>query len=146
VRLLLALRLSVFTSRPARAPIADDNLKRPAMASDTEGMSGAFDLFDASLAVIVVVIVAVIVRAVRLTNASIVTGSQNLHLRNPDAARSLGNRIRERQLPCPQCGDEMFALLGTANRYKCDACDAAFEGPPHMSVGNPASTGLTGPG
>jgi hypothetical protein len=108
-------------------------------------MSGAFDLFYAVLAVIVVVIVAVIVRAVRLTNASIATASQNLHLRNPDAARSLGDRIRERELPCPQRGDEMFARLNTENRYQCDACDADFEGPPHIQS-NPGSTGLTGPG
>jgi ribosomal protein S27AE len=93
-------------------------------------MSGAFDLFFVLLAVLVVVIIAFVVRAVRLTNASIATASRLVNLTNPDAVRSLVDRIRERESTCPRCGAETFALLGTENRYKCDLCNLDFEGPP----------------
>jgi len=104
----------------------------PVKASDTASMLGVFDLFYVSLAVIVVVIIAFIVRAVRLTNASLATASYHLNLTNPDVARSLVDQIRRRELPCPRCGHDTFALLGTENRYKCDTCDFDFEGPAHI--------------
>jgi ribosomal protein S27AE len=95
-------------------------------------MSGTFDLFFVLLAVLVVVIIAFIVRAVRLTNASIANASRHVNLTNPDVARSLVDRIRQREVPCPRCGGGTFALLGTENRYRCDLCHLDFEGPPHI--------------
>jgi ribosomal protein L37AE/L43A len=83
---------------------------------------------------IVVVIIAFIVRAVRLTNAAVTAASQDLHLSNPDAARSLVDRTREREVPCPRCGNDTSLRLGPENRYKCDTCDLDFEGPAAFRV------------
>lgn len=95
-------------------------------------MLGAVTLFYVSLAVLVVVITVFIVRAVRLTHASLASASHHLNLTNPDIARSLADQIRGRELPCPRCGHDTFALLGTENRYTCDSCDFDFEGPAHI--------------
>jgi len=88
---------------------------------------------------IAVVIVAFIARAVRLTNASIALASRRVDLTNPDVARLVASALRERELPCPQCGQETFALLGVEHRYKCDSCNFEFEGPAHIPDANPTS-------
>ena len=95
-------------------------------------MIGAFDLFYLSLAVIVVAIAAFIVRAVRLTKASLAAASRHVDLTNQDVTRSLVEQIRGRELSCPRCGHDAFALLGTVHRYKCDICNSEFEGPAHI--------------
>ena len=84
-------------------------------------------------------IVAFIVRAMRLTNASIALASRRVDLTNPDVARSVASALGERELPCPQCGQETFALLGVEHRYKCDGCNLEFDGPPHIPDANPRS-------
>jgi ribosomal protein S27AE len=106
-------------------------------ACDTVSMLMEVDLFHVSLAALVVVIVAFIVRAVRLTNASISTASRHVNLTNPDTARSLVDRMRERELPCPRCGHDTFAQLGTGNRYTCHTCHFDFEGPAHIPGSSP---------
>ena len=98
---------------------------------------GALDLFYVSLALIVVVIAAFIVRAVRLTNASLALASRQVNLTNPDAARAVVDQIRGREVLCPQCGGQTFALLGTENRYQCESCEFAFEGPEHIPGSSP---------
>jgi ribosomal protein S27AE len=95
------------------------------------------DLFYVSLALLVVAIVAFIVRAVRLTNASLSAASRHMDLTNPDVARSVVDRMRERELPCPRCGRDTFAQLGTGNRYRCHTCHVDFEGPPHIPGSSP---------
>ena len=88
---------------------------------------------------IALAIVAFIVRAVRLTNVSIALASRRVDLTNPDVARLVASALREREFPCPQCGEETFALLGVEHRYKCDGCNIEFEGPAHIPDANPTS-------
>jgi formamidopyrimidine-DNA glycosylase len=89
-------------------------------------------LFYVALGLIVTVIAAFIARAVRLTQASLRTASRHVDLTNPDVARSVADEIRRREVPCPQCGGETFALLGTGNRYEREICHLTFIGPPHI--------------
>jgi hypothetical protein len=108
------------------------SIQDPITSADTIIVPGAFDLFYLLLVAPVVIIVAFIVRAVRLTNASIATASRHVNLTNPDVATSVIDQMRGRELPCPQCGGETFALLGTGNRYTCEVCHVEFEGPAHI--------------
>ena len=112
-------------------------VKRLIKASDTASMLGLFNLFSVFLAVLVVVIIAFIVRAVRLTNASLATAARHLNLTTPDVARSLVDQIRAREVPCPRCGHDTFARLGTENRYRCDTCHFDFGGPAHIPGSSP---------
>lgn len=95
-------------------------------------MPGQIDVVYVLAAVIAAVVVTFIVRAVRLTNASITTASRHVNLANPDAARSVAEQIRRREVPCPRCGCDTFALLGTGTRYQCETCAFEFEGPAHI--------------
>ena len=104
-------------------------------------MLGALDLFYVTLGLIVVTIAAFIVRAVRLTNASLARASRHVNLTNPDVATSVVDQIRRSELLCPRCGGQMFALLGTENRYQCESCHFDFTGPPHV----PGSSSRDGP-
>jgi hypothetical protein len=92
----------------------------------------AVDGFWVLVALIAVAIVAVIVRAVRLTNASMAEGFPRVDSHNARAAWALVNQIRGRDLPCPRCGQDSLALLGTGNRYQCDSCAFEFDGPAHI--------------
>jgi hypothetical protein len=91
--------------------------------------------FDIALAVLIVAIVFFIVKAVRQTRAQI-----DHHLRGTDPrrrdeiARDLAARVREQgdRVRCVRCGGSTFMLLGTENQYRCESCDATFEGPPHL--------------
>jgi hypothetical protein len=95
-------------------------------------MAGDLALFYVALGLTVTVIVAFIVRAVRLTQASLRTASRHVDLTNPDVATSVTNEIRRREVPCPRCGGETFALLGTGNRYECEICRFTLTGPAHI--------------
>jgi DNA-directed RNA polymerase subunit RPC12/RpoP len=90
------------------------------------------DLVYVAAGAMALAVVAFIVRAVRLTNASIASASRRVDLTNPDVARSVIRALDERDVPCPRCGHETFALLGTETRYKCDSCNFEFDGPPHI--------------
>jgi predicted RNA-binding Zn-ribbon protein involved in translation (DUF1610 family) len=114
-------------------------MKRAVTTSDTGNMFDSFDLLWVVLAILVAVIVAFIVRAVRLTRAKLATASRHLNLSNPDVARSVVDRMRGQELPCPRCGQETFARLGTENRHTCDACGGDFEGPAHIAASPPHS-------
>ena len=88
------------------------------------------DWFNIVLAVMVIVIVGFIVRAVRKTKAEIDKGlGPAPSERNMERAIM---EIHERDVECPRCGSQTFAMLGTDNRYKCDACNYEFEGAPHI--------------
>ena len=100
-------------------------------------MLGALDLFNLSLALIVVAIAVFIIRAVRLTSASVALASREVNITNPDVARAVVDHVRGREVLCPRCGGQTFVLLGTENRYRCEICDFAFEGPAHIPGSSP---------
>jgi ribosomal protein S27AE len=95
-------------------------------------MPGDLVLFYVALGLIVTMIAVFIVGAVRLTQASLSAASRHVDLTNPDVARSVADEIRRREVPCPQCGGETFALLGTGNRYECEICHLTLTGPAHI--------------
>ena len=88
------------------------------------------DWFNIILGIMVVVIVGFIVNAVRKTNAEIHKKMGPL----PDGwkMKKAVEEIRKRDIPCPRCGKQTFAMLGTQNRYKCDICHYEFEGAEHI--------------
>jgi ribosomal protein S27AE len=112
-------------------------LKSRAQAVEIEGMPGDLALFYVALGLMVTVIAAFIARAVRLTQASLRTASRHVDLTNPDVARSVADEIRRREIPCPRCGGETFALLGTGNRYECEICHLTLTGPAHIPGSSP---------
>lgn len=93
------------------------------------------DAFTAVFLVIIAAVVAVIVKAVRQTRGQI---GRHLQATDPqrrdEIARDLASRIREEadRVRCVRCGGPTFMLLGTETSYKCEACDATFEGPAHL--------------
>jgi DNA-directed RNA polymerase subunit RPC12/RpoP len=82
------------------------------------------------LGIMVAAIVGFIVKAVRMTNAEIHKKMGPL----PDEwkMKKAIEEIRKRDISCPRCGKQTFAMLGTQNRYKCDTCNHEFEGPDHI--------------
>jgi transposase-like protein len=88
------------------------------------------DWFYIVLGIMVVVIVVFIVNAIRMTNAEIHKKLGPL----PDEwkMKKVVEEIRKRDVPCPRCGKQTFAMLGTQNRYKCDVCNYEFEGVEHI--------------
>jgi hypothetical protein len=109
---------------------ATARFKRSVAAFDNPSM--ALDGFWVLVVLIAAAIVAVIVRAVRLTNASIADGSPRVGLQTAEAARSLVHEVRGRDVRCPRCRQDTFALLSTSHRYKCDSCAFEFDGPTHI--------------
>jgi ribosomal protein L37AE/L43A len=87
------------------------------------------DLFNIVLIVIVLAIIGFIVYAVRRTMAQI--GKSGV---SGEKARDLAKQIRERDVRCPRCNRQSFALLGTGNQWKCESCNHEFEGPDHMPM------------
>jgi tRNA(Ile2) C34 agmatinyltransferase TiaS len=55
-----------------------------------------------------------------------------VNLDDEAVARSVVDRLRERDVRCPRCGGETIALIGTSRRYRCEDCGAAFDGAPHV--------------
>jgi tRNA(Ile2) C34 agmatinyltransferase TiaS len=92
------------------------------------------DLFNLSILALIVTIVVFIVRAIRLTNASIEKAGRDIPLSRPDVVRRVAEEIRSRDVRCPRCGQTTYAMLGTANRYRCEdeICYLEFEGPAHF--------------
>jgi hypothetical protein len=93
------------------------------------------DAFTLSLAAIVGAAALLIVRAVRQTRAQIDRHLQGTDpRRRQDIARDLAARIREQaeRVKCVHCGGPSIMLLGTVTRYRCEACESIFDGPPHM--------------
>lgn len=88
-------------------------------------------LFSLSIAAVVVAILAVFVRAVVATNASIQKSGLG---GRPDAAQRTIAQIRGRDVRCPRCGGQGFALLGRDRRWMCEGeqCRTEFEGPEHL--------------
>ncbi|GEM_PF-2980753 len=88
------------------------------------------DWYYIILGMMVVVIVGFIVKAVRMTNAEIYKkmGPMPSEWRMKKAIEE----ISKRDIQCPRCGKQTFAMLGTKNRYKCDICNYEFEGAEHI--------------
>lgn len=95
-------------------------------------MADGVDLLTLSIVAIAIVIGVMIVRAVRATNASIAAASRRMNLENEQTVRAVAERLGAPNLPCPRCGGETFALVGSSSRYMCEDCDAEFEGDPHF--------------
>jgi ribosomal protein S27AE len=88
------------------------------------------DWFNITLAILVVTIAGFIMKAIRQTQAEIDKG-----LGPAPGERRMKKAIEEitqRDIRCPRCGNEAFAMLGTGNRYKCDSCHFEFEGAEHI--------------
>jgi DNA-directed RNA polymerase subunit RPC12/RpoP len=92
------------------------------------------DWFNIILGIMVVAIVGFIVYAIRKTKAEIYRGL------GPEPGerrmKQVIKEIRERDIRCPHCGRQSFAMLGTGNRYKCDTCHHEFEDVDHIPESN----------
>lgn len=96
-------------------------------------MPDAFSaFFYGAIGALAVAIAVSVARAVRLTKAAMAESGADPNRMSGEAAERLVERIRNLQVPCPICGGESFALLGTGNRHKCESCDHEFTGPAHV--------------
>lgn len=77
-----------------------------------------------------IAIVVFIISVVRKTKAQIEKGLDPAPSeRNMEKAIK---EIRERDVECPRCRRQTFAMLGKENSYKCDSCNYEFEGKTHI--------------
>jgi ribosomal protein L37AE/L43A len=92
------------------------------------------DWFNIILAVMVISIVLFIVNAIKKTKADIDNRfKRTTPTERERAMKKLVEEIRGRDIRCSRCGEQAFALLGTGNKYKCEACNHVFDGPEHIS-------------
>jgi ribosomal protein L37AE/L43A len=91
-------------------------------------------LFYLLVAVPLLVIVGMIVRAIRLTNATISKSGLGGMSSSPAATASAIDHMRSRDIRCPRCGAQAFAMLGKDRRWMCeiDSCRFEFPGPAHV--------------
>ncbi len=88
------------------------------------------DWFNIILGIMVVVIVGFIVNAVRKTNDEI--HKKMGPLPSEWRTKKTIKEIRKRDIPCPRCGKQTSAMLGTESKYKCDTCNYESEGVEHI--------------
>jgi ribosomal protein S27E len=93
------------------------------------------DVFTIVLGLLIGGIAFAIVQAIRVTRRQIDERLQTLDPEHVDErTRQLVAQVREQsdRIKCAHCGGTTAMVLRTSSQYKCDACDAVFDGPPHL--------------